>query len=62
VLKRFWGVRKKLVELNIRRIWSTRGLEKMYIALAAGDDMSKVLDAHTTGWTRDEKSKAGVSA
>jgi MoxR-like ATPase len=61
VLKRFWGVRKKLEELNIRRIWSTRGLEKMCIALAAGDDMHEVLDAHTRGWTRDEKSKAGVT-
>jgi MoxR-like ATPase len=62
VLKRFWGVRKKLDEMNIRRIWSTRGLEKMCIALADGDDMAKVLDAHTRGWTVDEKNKAGVAA
>jgi MoxR-like ATPase len=62
VLKRFWGVRKKLVDLNIRRIWSTRGLEKMCIALAAGDEMHEVLNAHTRGWTSDEKSKAGVLA
>ena len=62
VLKRFWGIRKKLTDLNIRRIWSTRGLEKMCIALSAGDDMHEVLDAHTRGWTKDEKSKAGVLA
>jgi len=62
VLKRFWNVRKKLEEMNIRRIWSTRGLEKMCIALADGDDMASVLDAHTRGWTVDEKSKAGVAA
>jgi MoxR-like ATPase len=62
VLKRFWGIRKKLDDLNIRRIWSTRGLEKMCIALSAGDDMHEVLDAHTRGWTKDEKSKAGVVA
>ena len=62
VLKRFWNVRKKLDEMNIRRIWSTRGLEKMCIALADGDDMATVLDAHTRGWTVDEKNKAGVAA
>jgi len=62
VLRRFWGIRKKLEDLNIRRVWSTRGLEKMCIALSAGDDMATVLDAHTRGWTRDEKSKAGVEA
>ncbi len=62
VLKRFWNVRKKLEEMSIRRIWSTRGLEKMCIAIADGDDMATVLDAHTRGWTIDEKNKAGVAA
>ncbi len=60
VLRRFWNIRKKLNEMNIRRIWSTRGLEKMCMALAAGDEMATVLDAHTRGWTPDEKSKAGI--
>lgn len=61
VLRRFWGVRKKLEELQIRRIWSTRGLQKMCVALADGDDMSTVLDAHTSSWTTDERNKAGVA-
>ena len=60
VLKRYWSIRKRLEEMNIRRIWSTRGLEKMCRALAAGKDMAIVLDRHTRGWTQDEKNKAGV--
>lgn len=60
VLKRYWGIRKKLTEMNIRRIWSTRGLEKMCRALAAGKEMGVLLDRHTRGWTQDEKNKAGV--
>ena len=60
VLKRYWSIRKRLEEMNIRRIWSTRGLQKMCLRLAAGADMAKVLDAHTRGWTQDEKNKAGV--
>ena len=60
VLKRYWSIRKKLTEMNIRRIWSTRGLEKMCRALAAGKEMGVVLDRHTRGWTQDEKNKAGV--
>lgn len=61
VLRRFWGIRKKLEELQIRRIWSTRGLQKMCVAIADGDEMATVLDAHTSGWTKDERSKAGVA-
>jgi len=60
VLKRYWSIRKRLTEMNIRRIWSTRGLEKMCRALAAGKEMGVVLDRHTRGWTQDEKNKAGV--
>ena len=61
-LRRFWGIRTKLQDLGIHRVWSTRGLQKMCVALADGDSMATVLDAHTRGWTRDEIKKAGVAA
>jgi MoxR-like ATPase len=62
VLKRFWGIRKNLEEMNIKRVWSTRGLDKMCTALARGHSIEKVLKAHTKGWTQDEMNKAGVAA
>ncbi len=55
-----WELREKISQHSIRRVASTRMIQKGALALAAGLQWQNVKEMLLAGWTAAERSKAGV--
>lgn len=56
-----WNLRNKVRENQLRRVISTRAFQKAVAMVAAGDSWKTVMATLVEGWTRDEKSKCGIT-
>jgi hypothetical protein len=54
-----WGLRKRANELRLRRVVSTRMMQKASAAKAAGISLGEIKRDLLSGWTRDELAKVG---
>lgn len=54
-----WKVRERTAEAKLRRVVSTRTIQKVAAALTAGFDMKEAKRDALIGWTRDELAKVG---
>lgn len=61
-MSEIWKLRDKVRETQVRRVISTRALQKAILMKDAGDDWKTVMATLTEGWTKDEKAKAGLQA
>lgn len=59
-LGRFWELRERVQTNKLRRVVSTRGLDKIAVLMRTGLGFGDALKALTVGWTRDEKSRVGM--
>lgn len=57
-----WSLRQKVREAGLRRVVSTRLIQKGTKALKAGLPLKEVKEDLLRGWTRDEKAKVGEGA
>jgi MoxR-like ATPase len=57
-----WALRQKVQDAGLRRVVSTRLLQKGTRALGAGLTLKEVKEDLLRGWTRDEKAKVGEAA
>jgi MoxR-like ATPase len=55
-----WRIRDRAAELKLRRVISTRTIQKAATACAAGLDWDEVKADMLAGWTKDEMAKVGV--
>jgi len=62
LLEFVWSLRERVSEHKLRRVASTRMIQKGDAALRAGLEWRKVREMLLAGWTRDERSKCGVAA
>lgn len=54
-----WGIRQKIAELKLRRVISTRTIQKSAALLKAGAKLKNIKARLLAGWTRDELAKVG---
>ena len=59
VLDWAWNLRRKVAELKLRRVVSTRTIQKAAAMLSTGQEWNHVKVRLLAGWTRDELSKVG---
>jgi MoxR-like ATPase len=57
ICKWLWDVRKKTVEAKLRRVVSTRAIERATMKLAAGFKMQEIKDDFFASWSKDERAK-----
>lgn len=55
-----WNLREKVKQARLRRVVSTRMIQKVSAAIAAGINFQEATRDALAGWTRDELSKVGV--
>lgn len=61
ICARVWNIRSKVQEMKLRRVVGTRFLLACTrLVKGAGETLNDALIACTTGWTSDERSKAGI--
>lgn len=60
VLNKVWAIREKVTALGLRRVVGTRELLAVARLVHSGETMSMAIEALTTGWTPDEKTKVGA--
>lgn len=58
-VKRFYGIRRRLAEAKVRRIWGTRALLGISEMIAAGYAADEAFAAATEGWTPADLTTAG---
>lgn len=59
-LDAIWKLRDKVRESGLRRVVSTRAIQKAIDMKDIGDDWNTIMATLTEGWTKDEKGKAGL--
>lgn len=60
-LEMFWRFRGKVRGAKLRRVVSTRGLQKIAALARTGMSERRALEALTVGWSLDERTRAGVA-
>ena len=60
-LSEIWSLRDKVQEAGLRRVVSTRAIQKAAAMKRIGDDWRTVMATLVAGWSRDEKQRAGVA-
>lgn len=58
-LRDIWTLREKVQAAGLRRIISTRAIEKAIDSKAIGDSWSQTMASLVEGWSRDDKVRAG---
>lgn len=61
-MRDIWQLRRRVREAQLRRVVSTRAFQKACNMKRAGDDWKTVVSTLVEGWSRDEKTKAGITA
>jgi len=59
-LSAIWSLRDKVREAGLRRVISTRAIQKVAISKASGESWQDTMAMLVCGWTKDEKAKAGL--
>lgn len=57
-----WQMRERVGQARLRRVISTRTIQKLGAAVASGIDIDEAKQDALAGWTRDELSKVGVAS
>jgi len=55
-----WGTREKIGKNRLRRIMSTRTIEKAADRIAHGGSQKDITETYFLGWTKDEKAKVAL--
>lgn len=61
LLERFWSIRRRAADCQLRRVVSTRFIAKAATMRAAGWPSERIIGQLVCGWTEDERSKVGVN-